>query len=152
MSRTYQFYGEEFGVDMDGNPVYRDKLFTDGRDVEPLTNYQLEALMGVDDNPVGFRFAVEDHYNGKTYLLPGTGYVSEEPASGVIDADWYINLTSFVCNAGKDVVYSRYWLINAQVLEANNNIQYYASPPNGPHHIVQHETGKIFFGVNLDQA
>jgi hypothetical protein len=88
-----------------------------------------------------------------TYLLPGTGYVSAEPADAGqgIDADWYINLTSFVCNAGKDVVYSKYWLINAEVLEGGA-IQYYASPPNGPHHIVQHETGKIFFGVNLDQA
>jgi len=151
MARTYQFYGEEFGVDMDGNPAYRDKLFTNDRDVAPLGGNQLEALMG---DGMGFRFAVEDYYNGLTYLLPGTGYVSEEPASGVIDADWYINLTSFVCNAGKDVVYSKYWLINAEVLEGNNetpsSIQYYASPPNGPHHIVQHETGKIFFGVSLD--
>ena len=150
MSRTYQFYGEEFGVDMDGNPVYRDKLFTAGRGVEQLTDFSLQGLLG---DGMGFRFAVEDYYNGLTYLLPGTGYVSEEPADAgqEIDADWYINLTSFVCNAGKDVVYSKYWLINAEALEGGA-IQYYASPPNGPHHIVQHETGKIFFGVNLDQA
>jgi hypothetical protein len=150
MARTYQFYGEEFGVDMDGNPAYRDKLFTNDRIVEQLMNYSLEELLGAGGNPVGFRFAVKDYYNGLTYLLPGTGYVSEEPADGATDVDWYINLTSFVCNAGKDVVYSRYWLINAEVLERDNKIQYYASPPNGPHHIVQHETGKIFFGVNLD--
>jgi len=145
MSRTYQFYGEEFGVDMDGNPVYRDKLFTAGRDVEQLTNFSLEGLLG---DGMGFRFAVEDYYNGLTYLLPGTGYVSAD-TEGV--ADWYISLTGFVCNADKDVVYSRYWLMNAEALEGGT-IQYYASPPNGPHHIVQHETGKIFFGVDLDQA
>lgn len=145
MSRTYQFYGEEFGVDMDGNPVYRDKLFTAGRDVEQLLSQSLEGLLG---DGMGFRFAVEDYYNGLTYLLPGTGYVSVD-TEGV--ADWYISLTGFVCNADKDVVYSRYWLMNAEALEGGT-IQYYASPPNGPHHIVQHETGKIFFGVNLDQA
>jgi hypothetical protein len=130
---------------MDGNPVYRDKLFTAGRDVEQLTDFSLQGLMG---DGMGFRFAVEDYYNGLTYLLPGTGYVSVD-TEGV--ADWYISLTGFVCNADKDVVYSRYWLINAEALEGGT-IQYYASPPNGPHHIVQHETGKIFFGVSLDQA
>jgi hypothetical protein len=150
-STIYDFYGRPFGVDGDGNTVYREKLFIAERSI----NSQLDVNGDLDQLQAdGLRIAVTDYYNGKTYLLPGLATINEDTEDG---SDFYLSLSgTFICNSGQDVVFSNYYLVENDPLyevdPANNlpSVSYYLSTNQGPSHYVGSETGNIFVGVTLD--
>lgn len=150
-STIYDFYGRPFGVDGDGNTVYREKLFTAERSI----NSQLDVNGDLDQLQAdGLRIAVTDYYNGKTYLLPGLAIINEDTEDS---SDFYLSLSgTFICNSGQDVVFSNYYLVENDPLyevdPANNlpSVSYYLSANQGPSHYVGSETGNIFIGVTLD--
>jgi len=150
-STIYDFYGRPFGVDGDGNTVYREKLFTAERSI----NSQLDVNGDLDQLQAdGLRIAVTDYYNGKTYILPGLATINEDTEDS---SDFYLSLSgTFICNSGQDVVFSNYYLIENDPLyevdPANNlpSVSYYLSTNQGPSHYVGSETGNIFIGVTLD--
>jgi len=150
-STIYDFYGRPFGVDGNGNTVYREKLFTNERSI----NSQLDVNGDLNQLQAdGLRIAVTDYYNGKTYLLPGLATINEDTEDG---SDFYLSLSgTFICNSGQDVVFSNYYLVENDPLyevdPANNlpSVSYYLSANQGPSHYVGSETGNIFIGVTLD--
>lgn len=150
-STIYDFYGRPFGVDGNGNTVYREKLFTNERSI----NSQLDVNGDLNQLQAdGLRIAVTDYYNGKTYLLPGLATINEDTEDS---SDFYLSLSgTFICNSGQDVVFSNYYLVENDPLyevdPANNlpSVSYYLSTNQGPSHYVGSETGNIFIGVTLD--
>lgn len=140
------FFGQQFATGVGGVPYYRQALPAELGAVPPPNGFEELAQ---DNTPV--RIAVRDYYNGLVYLLPGTGTVQED-LPDAIDTDLglegiglFVRTDVFYPLAGKDVVYSQFYLIeNASLTEGLDNINYYASSISGPSIIVVNDSGVGF--------
>jgi len=140
------FFGQQFATGVGGVPYYREALPAELGAVPPPNGFEELAQ---DNTPV--RIAVRDYYNGLVYLLPGTGTVQED-LPDAIDTDLglegiglFVRTDVFYPLAGKDVVYSQFYLIeNASLTEGLDNINYYASSISGPSIIVVNDSGVGF--------
>lgn len=145
-AEAIDFFGQQFATGVGGVPYYREAL--------PAELGVVTGVNGFDqlsENNTPVRIAVRDYYNGLVYLLPGTGTVQEDVPDdidenlGLDGIGLFVTTDVFYPLAGKDVVYSQFYLIeNASLTEGLDNINYYASSISGPSIIVVNDSGVGF--------
>ena len=145
-AKAIDFFGQQFATGVGGVPYYREALPAElGAVSQPDTFDQLA------ENNTPVRIAVRDYYNGLVYLLPGTGTVQEDVPDdidttlGLEGIGLFVTTDVFYPLAGKDVVYSQFYLIeDASLTEGLDNINYYASSISGPSIVVVNDSGVGF--------
>ena len=137
------FLGQQFATGAAGQPYYR----------EALPDKELNAIPGIADfnelasDQIPVRIAIDDYYNGLRYLLPGTGQVLQDDETNA----YYLQTVPFYPLAGRDVVYSKFYIIeNNSLIGGGDFINYYANPSHGPFIYVVNDTGRAFFGDPRD--
>jgi hypothetical protein len=80
-------------------------------------------------------------------LLPGTGQVLQDDETNA----YYLQTVPFYPLARRDVVYSKFYIIeNNSLIDGGDFINYYANPSHGPFIYVVNDTGRAFFGDPRD--